>query len=214
MVPRHIAAPDLLNCAIDILMSHVCEKVQGISLGNYHITDLDYANDTVLFAESPTNLKSALHIYSDEATKIGLRVNWVKTKLMHVGEGCDPPSVVIGGQAIEFVSSFNCLSSLISNMGSHSEEIYSWRNLAAAVMNGLWKPLWQHPAVSKQTKLWIYRASILSILTYASDIWPISRSLEKYIAGFDSHALCTIKGIKWPNKISNPELYQHRAAAS
>ena len=86
-----VAAPDLFNCATDFLMPSMFEKVQGVQLGNYHLTDLVYADHTILFAEFPANPESAPHIYNDETTKLGLRVNWVKTKPMHVGEGYDPP---------------------------------------------------------------------------------------------------------------------------
>ena len=62
---------------------------------------------------------------------------------MHIVEGCDLPPIVIDGQTIEFVPSFSYFNSLISSMGSLSEEISQQRNLAAAAaMNGLWKPLW------------------------------------------------------------------------
>ena len=48
---------------------------------------------------------------------------------------------------------------------------------------------------------------MLSILAYASETWSIRKSLEKHIDSFDSCVLCTIEGIKWPDKFSNPDLH-------
>ncbi|MCJ8734524.1 hypothetical protein PDJAM_G00236670 [Pangasius djambal] len=47
-----VAAPDLFNCIIDHLMSKVCERVPGVPFGSYHLTDLEYADDTILFSTS------------------------------------------------------------------------------------------------------------------------------------------------------------------
>ncbi|CAM4607654.1 unnamed protein product [Leuciscus chuanchicus] len=77
-----VAAPDLFNCIIDHLMSRVCERVPGVSFGSYHLTDLEYADDTILLSTSYSQLRDALGIYSEEAEKLGLQVSWTKTKFI------------------------------------------------------------------------------------------------------------------------------------
>ncbi|MCJ8749435.1 hypothetical protein PDJAM_G00176320 [Pangasius djambal] len=67
-----VAAPDLFNCIIDHLMSKVCERIPGVPFGSYHLTDLEYADDTILFSTSYSQLRDALGIYSEEAEKLGL----------------------------------------------------------------------------------------------------------------------------------------------
>ncbi|KAG7507653.1 hypothetical protein JOB18_040880 [Solea senegalensis] len=86
-----VAAPDLFNCIIGHLMSRVCERVPGVSFGSYHLTDLGYADDTILLSIPYSQLSDALGIYNEEAEKIGLRVSWTNTKLTYVGDGPDPP---------------------------------------------------------------------------------------------------------------------------
>ncbi|GAA6087975.1 gamma-aminobutyric acid receptor subunit alpha-2-like [Tachysurus ichikawai] len=68
-----VAAPDLFNCIIDHLMSRVWERVPGVSFGSYHLTDLEYADDTILLSTSYSQLRDALAIYSEEAEKLGLQ---------------------------------------------------------------------------------------------------------------------------------------------
>ncbi|KAL1276258.1 hypothetical protein QQF64_035881 [Cirrhinus molitorella] len=86
-----VAAPDLFSCIIDHLMSKVCERIPGVPFGSYHLTDLEYTDDTILLSTSYSQLRDALDVYSEEAEKLGLYVSWTKTKFMHVGDGPDPP---------------------------------------------------------------------------------------------------------------------------
>lgn len=44
-----------------------------------------------MFSNSVDQLRVSLTVYQAGATKFGLQVSWAKTKLMHVGDGPDPP---------------------------------------------------------------------------------------------------------------------------
>ena len=91
-----MAAPDLFNCIIDHLLTQVHQRITGVILGNYHLTDLEYADDTTLFSNTVADLVADLSIFQEEASTFGLQVSWDKRKLMDVGDGADPPSIVIG----------------------------------------------------------------------------------------------------------------------
>uniref|UniRef100_A0A3B3HVR8 ribonuclease H n=1 Tax=Oryzias latipes TaxID=8090 RepID=A0A3B3HVR8_ORYLA len=201
-----VAAPDLFNCIIDQLMSRVCEQVPEVSLGNYHLTDLEYADDTILFSTSLSQLKLALSIYSREAKKYGLMVNWTKTKFMHVGDDPDPPLLQLGNNVIEPVKSFTYLGSIVTANGDLKPEITRRRALAASALQSLKKPLWRHQNISRKTKLRIYNLAVLPILLYGSETWPLNKSLAARLDGFDSRALRTIENIKWPQHVSNKAL--------
>jgi len=47
-----ILAPALFCCAIDWLMRH-CSGCFGVDVGNFHLTDINYADDAVLFIDDP-----------------------------------------------------------------------------------------------------------------------------------------------------------------
>lgn len=201
-----VAAPDLFNCVIDHLMTQVCEQVTGVSFGNLHLADLEYADDTTLFSNSLQHLSSALTIYQTEAAKLGLQVSWQKTKLMYIGDGPSPPPLSSGSDEVEFVSSFIYLGSTITNNGDLKPEIDRRRALAAAAMQSLWRPLWRHHSVSHKTKLRIYNTAVLPILLYGAESWPLNKTLAKRIDGFDSRALRTIMNISWHLHVTNADL--------
>ena len=112
-----VATPELFNYVIHNLVLRVTSEIPSVLLGEYQLTDLDYADDTTLFAEVLTYMSTALKIYSEEAGQMGLRVNWSKMKLMHVGHGPDLPSIDIDGSEVEFVASHTYLGSTVTNTG-------------------------------------------------------------------------------------------------
>ena len=65
----------------------------GFSLGNDHFTDLDYADDPVLFAHKMDDLHGALEIFETTASQLGLHIglSWQKTKIQNLGAGESTP---------------------------------------------------------------------------------------------------------------------------
>jgi hypothetical protein len=53
----------------------------GASFGDERFTDLDFADDAVIFAETLESSVLSLNVLSQESESLGLRVSWVKTKI-------------------------------------------------------------------------------------------------------------------------------------
>ena len=53
----------------------------GASFGNVKISDLDFADDAVIFAETLDIFLGALEVLNEESEPLGLRISWVKTKI-------------------------------------------------------------------------------------------------------------------------------------
>ena len=51
------------------------------SIGNVKISDLDFADDAVIFSETLDIRFGALEVLNEESEPLGLRVSWVKTKI-------------------------------------------------------------------------------------------------------------------------------------
>ena len=187
-----VAAPDLFNSVIDYLMARVIERIPGVSFGNFHLADLEYADDTLILATTTEQLREALVIYQEEANKLGLKVSWPKTKAMHIGDGPRPLPINIGNDSVEFVDSFVYLGSLITNNGDMKPEIDRRRGIAATTMRSLWQPLWRHRSISIKTKLRIYNTAILPILLYGAETRPLNKILASRIDGFESRSFRTI----------------------
>jgi len=61
------------------------EARAGIKIVERNISNLRYANDTTLMAESEEELKSLLMKVKEESEKVGLKLNIQKTKIMASG---------------------------------------------------------------------------------------------------------------------------------
>ena len=61
------------------------EAQAGIKIAGRNITNLRYADDTTLMAESEQELKSLLMKVRKESKKVGLNLNIQKTKIMASG---------------------------------------------------------------------------------------------------------------------------------
>ena len=58
------------------------EAQAGIKIAGRNISNLRYADDTTLMAESEEKLKSLLMKLKEESEKVGLKLNIQKTKIM------------------------------------------------------------------------------------------------------------------------------------
>jgi len=96
------------------------EAEAGITIARRNISNLRYADDTILIAESEEELKSLLMKVTEESEKVGLKFNIQKTKIMASGP---ITSWQIDGEMVETVSDFIFLGSKITADGDCSHEI-------------------------------------------------------------------------------------------
>ena len=87
-----------------ILHDELCidEALAGIKIAGRNISNLRYADDTILMAESE-ELKSLLMKVKEESEKVGLKLNIQKTKIM--GSGLIT-SWQVDGETMEMVTDF------------------------------------------------------------------------------------------------------------
>ena len=103
----------------------------GIKIAGRNISNLRYANDTTLLAESKKELQSLLMKVKEETEKAGLKLNIQKTKIMASGP---ITSWQIDG---ETVTDFIFLGSKITADGDCSHEIKRCLLLGRKVMTNL-----------------------------------------------------------------------------
>ena len=79
------------------------EAQAGIKIAGRNTSNLRYADDTTLMAESEEQLKSPLMKMKVESVKVGLKLNIQKMKIM---ASCPITSWQIDGERVETVSDF------------------------------------------------------------------------------------------------------------
>ena len=110
------------------------EAQAGIKISGRNISNLRYADDTTLMAESEEELKSLLMKAREESEKVVLKLNIQKTKIM---ASSPITSWQIDGETVETVADFIFLGSKISADGDCSHEIKRHLLLGRKVMTNL-----------------------------------------------------------------------------
>ena len=98
------------------------EAQAGIKIARRNINNLRYADDTTLMAESEEELKSLLVKVKEESEKVGLKLNFQKTKIMASGL---ITSWQIDGETMKTVTDFIFLGSKITADGDKLKETCS-----------------------------------------------------------------------------------------
>ncbi|KAF7252571.1 RNA-directed DNA polymerase from mobile element jockey [Varanus komodoensis] len=128
--------PDILECEVKWALGslsnnkasgeHIMRKAGldespvGIKIAGRNINNLKYADDTTLMAESEEELQSLLMLVKEESTKVGLKLNIKKTKIM---ASSPLTSWQIDGEEMEVVTDFIFLGSKITVDEDRSQEI-------------------------------------------------------------------------------------------
>ena len=82
-----ILSPCLFNLYAEYIMrnARLDEAQAGIKIAGRNINNLRYADDTTLMAENEEDLKSLLMKVKEDSEKVGLKLNFQKTKIMASG---------------------------------------------------------------------------------------------------------------------------------
>jgi hypothetical protein len=201
-----VLAPTLFSACMDWIMRRVVDGTScGVSFGDVRITDLDFADDAVIFAETVDILIEALESLSEEAEPLGLRVSWVKTKIQVFGDVLDDTidSLPVSGENVEIVDRFTYLGSVIHRSAGCEADVNRRLGLAYGTMKSLNKTVWRSRYLSKGTKVRVFRSLVLPVLLYSSEAWTLTDGQRRRLDSFVTKSLRRIFGYRWQDRVSN-----------
>ena len=107
-----VLAPTLFNTCMDWILGRMSERLScGASFGNVKISDLDFADDAVIFVKTLDILLGAFEVLNEETEPLGLQVSWVKTKAFNNILDAAVLSVPVCGEDVEVTERFTSLGS-------------------------------------------------------------------------------------------------------
>ena len=147
------------------------EAHAGIKIAGRNISNLRYADDTTLMAESEEELKSLLMNVKEESEKVGLKLNVQKTKIMASG-----PITLwqIDGEKMEIVRDFNFFGSKITADGDCSHEIRRCLLLGRKAMTNL-DSILKSRDITLPTKVHLVKAMVFPVVMYGRERWTIKK---------------------------------------
>ena len=147
------------------------EAQAGIKISGRNITNLRYADDTTLMAESK-ELKSFLMKVKEESEKVGLKLNIEKTKIMASGP---ITSWQIDGETVGTVADFIWVVSKITADGDCSHEINRHILLGRKVMTNL-DSILKSRDITLSTKVHLVKAMVFPVVMYGCESWTIKKA--------------------------------------
>ena len=157
------------------------ETQAGIKIAGRNITNLRYADDTTLMAESEEELKSLLMKVKEESEKVSLKLNIQKTKTM---TSSPIASWQIDGETVETVTDFILGGSKITAYGDCSHEIKRCLLLGKKVMTNL-DSILKSRDITLSTKVRLVKAMVFPVVMYGCESWTIKKAECRRIDAFE-----------------------------
>ena len=148
------------------------EAQAGTKIARRNTSNLRYADDTTLMAESEEELKSLLMKVKKEREKVGLKLNIRKTKIMASGP---ITSWEIDGETVEIVADFILDGSKITSDDDCSHEIKRRLLLGRKVMTNLGSTL-KSRDITLPTKVRLVKAVIFPGVVYGCESWTMKKA--------------------------------------
>ena len=125
--PAHSRYRSEMGVELEVQEGNITNSRRFCDPNSHRVLDTIYADDTVLVADSHANMQETVQRFAGVADCFGLLINRNKTVVMRaVPDITDTPQqIFIGGQALQDVSSFSYLGSVITLNHNMQEEIDS-----------------------------------------------------------------------------------------
>ena len=148
------------------------EAQAGVKISGRNISNLRYADDTTLMAESEEEMKRLLMKVKEESEKAGLKLNIQKTKIMASGP---ISSWQMDGETMEKVKDVIFLGSKITVDDDCSHEIKRHLVPGRKATTNL-DSILKSRDIILPTKVCLVKAMVLPVVMYGYESWTIKKA--------------------------------------
>ena len=182
--------------------SRLDEAQAGIKIARRNISNLRYADDTTLMAESKEELKSLLMKVKEEKENVGLKLNIHKTKIMTSG-----PITLrqIDGETMETMSDFIFLGCKITAEGDFIQEIKRHLFLERKAVTNLDNML-KSRDITFLTNVHLVKAMVFPVVMYGWESWTIKNAERWRIDAFELWCWRRLMTVPWTARRSTQSI--------
>ena len=116
-----------------------------------------------------------------------------------------PPSTLIGAQPVTTTDNFTYLGSTIASNNSSFNDVNRRIAIATSTMSKL-SSIWTSFRLSLALKMRLYNSLIISIITYSSASWTLTKAQKKRRDAFNTKAFRRIVGVRWCDYVTNASI--------
>jgi hypothetical protein len=187
------------------MINEAMENVNGISFNGSNITNLRYADDAALVADTEKKLQKMMDKLNNTCKNYGMDINVKKTKVMVISnERKEKCAVTLDDKILEQVSTYKYLGSWIKEDARCEEDIRARIGMAKAAF-------WQNKELMRRnirfcTKKKILDCYVFSILNYGCEGWTWNSAMCKKVDAFEMWCYRRMLKISWMDKVTNTEV--------
>lgn len=198
-----VLSPLLFNIYSERIFEEAIDQGLGIKINGVAISNLRFADDTVILAENMHQLQEIMNCIVHHSALHGLQINTTKTKLLIFSKTAVRDEMLyVGGRPIDQVSSYKYLGALVNENNDPKSEVLSRIEQARCAFFAM-KKLFTNKHLSLQLRIRLLRCYIFPVVTYGSECWTLSPSLDKRVQAFEMYLYRRILKISWIEKIPN-----------
>jgi len=199
---RCVMLPDLFNYSSELILREL-GKERGLRLGGHNITNIRYAGDTVLLAESAEHLQRLLDVVVVESERRGLSLNCKKTECLVISKTENPRCILkVNDQVIKQASSFNYLGSIIPEDARCVNEVKRRIAVAQSTFSKLDNIL-RNRSLSMKVRFRVLDCYVYPVLMYGSEAWSITSDIKSRLESCEISFLRKMMKILWTDTVSN-----------
>ena len=221
-----IQGPPLFNVCLNVaaertesnkVVSHGAVLQRSISplVDDITVLDTDYADDMAVLDNSEEGLQETTDLLCMYGAQGGLRINGKKTEAMVIGKATSQRpytkeatvNITVEDTPVQQVSDFTYLGTIISSDGTIDRELSARIQKASGAFNQL-SNIWKNRNIQSYTKIRIYKAAVLTILLYGSEVWNTTKKQLHRFEVFHQRCLRRILRIRWLDRVRNTEVLE------
>ena len=138
-----------------------------------------------------------------EAGKV--RLSAKKTKVMLVGEVEVLQPITVHGQNVDHVDRFTYLGSILTCDSDAEADVNCRIGKAVSVFQRM-RSIWSLSLISTDTKIWLYKAIVMSVGIFASETWKITTKNVQKLNVFHQRCLRKILHVTCREHVTNEEV--------
>ena len=222
-----IQGPPVFNVCVN-LAAQLAEMYKSVSPGavlqitpseiqqpHDSVVDIDYADDQAAMDNTQAGLQETTDLFASFGSYAGLQINEQKTKVMAISKNASQRpftrestiNITINGTNVEQVSEFKYLGAIICGDGSLDRELTARIQKASGAFNTLGN-IWTSRSIQISTKIRIYKAAVITVLTYGCEVWNTTKVQMKRMETFHQRCLRRILRIRWFHRVRNEDVLQ------
>ncbi|BHF69390.1 hypothetical protein SprV_0301243400 [Sparganum proliferum] len=166
---------------------------KGLSTATIH--DLLFANDCALSTGAGEDVQRSVDLFTPGYANFDPTINMDKTVVMHQqppNVGCSVSRIYINCTELKTVDSFACLGSTMSRCIGLKDKVAHNISKTSQAFDRLQNSLWNRRGLELDTKLKVYKVTILASLLYGAETWTFSQARKLN----HSHLSCLRRTLK------------------